>query len=330
MTRLEQLIVNWKPVAFILNKTKRIVLPGFQQIPLYEVIRFFYRQLKTTGIGQRAAAISFNLVLAIPAAIIFLFTIVPHLPQSIREGFINELFKLINAYFAPTPQTESWLRSFVGDFINTQRGTLSIIGFLLVAWATSNAMIGIMKSFDHSITLKKTKNFFQHRFTAIKLTSLLIILVIASVILLISEGALLKMILRWVNLETSTQHTLIKILDWIIILALSFFSIGCIYRYAPSVHKRWHIITPGSILTTFLLLLTTFLFSFWVTRFSNYNQIYGSIGTVLILMVIIYFNSLVLLIGFELNVSITSLRHEAEQRVKMERQAIEKETPAAG
>jgi membrane protein len=315
MTRLERLIISWKPVNFVLDKTKRIVLPGFYRIPLFDVMRFFYRQLKTTGIGQRAAAISYNLLMAIPAALIFLFTIVPYLPKSIRLGFITELFKLINAYFAPTPQTEVWLRSFVGDFINTERSGLTFVGFLLVVWATSNAMIGIMKSFDHSITLKKEKNFFQNRFTAIKLTTLLVTLVIASVMLLTSEAFLLKLILRWINLESATVALLVKMLDWIVILSLSFFSIGCIYKYAPSVHKRWRLVTPGSILTTFLILFTTFLFSYWVSHFGNYNKVYGSIGTVLIL---IYFNSLVLLIGFELNVSITSLKHEADERKKME------------
>jgi membrane protein len=325
MTRVEQWIVDRKPVRFLLNRTKHIVLPGFHRLPLFDVMRFFYRQLQTTGIGQRAAAISYNLLLAIPAALIFMFTIVPYLPKSIRFDFITELFKLINAYFAPTPQTEDWLRSFVGDFVNTERSGLTLIGFLLVLWATSNAMIGIMKSFDHSLTLKKEKNFFQHRFTAIKLTTLLVTLVIASVILLVGEGLLTNTVFRWMNLESATVRIWIKILDWLIILSLSFFSIGCIYKFAPSVHKRWKLITPGSILTTFLLLFTTFLFSYWVNHFSNYNKIYGSIGTVLILMILIYFNSLALLIGFELNVSITSLKHEAEQREKDEERAARAE-----
>lgn len=324
MTRFERIIVDFKPVRFILNRTKHIILPGFQRLPLYEVIVFFYRQIKTTGIGQRAAAISYNLIIAIPAAFLFLFSIVPHLPRYIRDNFSDQLFKLITAYFTPTPGTEVWIRHSLNDFLNTQRGTLSLLGFLLVAWATSNAMLGIMKSFDHTVLLKKNKNAFQHRWTAIKLTTLLMTLVIASVILLISEGSLLKIILREIKLESATVRTIVKTLDWIVIIGMSVFSIGCIYRYAPSVHKRWHIITPGSILTTFLILLTTFIFSFWVNNFSDYNKLYGSIGTVLILMLLIYFNSIVLLIGFELNNSITSLKQSArqrEQREKMEEMA---------
>jgi membrane protein len=308
MTKLERIIVSWKPISILIGFSKRISLPGFQKIPLYDLLQFYVKQVSTTAIGQRAASISYNLIIAIPAGFLFLFTIVPHLPKSIRADFNNELFKLITAYFTPTPATEVWLRESINDFINTQRGTLSIGALFLVIWATSNAMIGIMKSFDHTITLKKQKNFFQNRFTAIKLTSLLVFIVIACVTLLVSEGAALKYLFNHWKLEDSTTKIIFKILDWIIIIGITILSIGAIYRFAPSVHKRWPLVTPGSILTTFLLLLTTFIFSYWVSNFGNYNKLYGSVGTVIILMVLIYFNSLVLLLGFELNNSIRTIR----------------------
>jgi membrane protein len=310
MTKLERIIVTCKPVSFIIHFTKRFSLPGFQKLSIYEVSTFFFRQLSTTGIGQRASAIAYNLIIAIPAGFLFLFTIVPHLPKAIRLDFNNELFKLITAYFTPNPATEVWLKNSLNDFINIQRGGLSIIGLFLVIWATSNAMIGIMNSFDHTITLKKQKNFFQNRWTAIKLTSLLVFIVIACVILLIGESFLLKILFKYVIVENDTNRIIVKTLDWIIIVFVSVISIGAIYKYAPAVHKRWKLITPGSILTTFLLLLTTVIFSYWVNHFSNYNKLYGSVGTVIILMLVIYFNSVVLLIGFELNNSITNIKNK--------------------
>jgi membrane protein len=75
-------------------------------------------------------------------------------------------------------------------------------------------------------------------------------------------------------------------------------------------------INPGCILATTLMLLFTIFFSYWVNNFSNYNKLYGSISTILILMLLIYFNSVVLLIGFELNVSISSIKHAADERNK--------------
>ncbi len=97
-----------------------------------------------------------------------------------------------------------------------------------------------------------------------------------------------------------------------------FFGISIIYRYAPSVEKKWDFISPGSLLATFLTLASTVIFSYWVTHFGSYNKIYGSIGTVLVIMILIDFNALILLIGFELNVSITYLQRQVEHRRKEE------------
>jgi membrane protein len=96
---------------------------------------------------------------------------------------------------------------------------------------------------------------------------------------------------------------------------LVFYGISFIYKFAPSLKKRWPIVTPGSLFATFLTLVTTIVFSYWVNNFSAYNKVYGSIGTVLIIMLLIFINSLILLIGFELNASIMHLRNNADKRV---------------
>jgi membrane protein len=89
---------------------------------------------------------------------------------------------------------------------------------------------------------------------------------------------------------------------------LIFFAIGLIYKYAPHVQKKWKIRTPGSILATILIITFSYLFSYWVNNIATYNKIYGSLGSILILMFLVFVNSLVLLIGFELNVSINSIK----------------------
>jgi membrane protein len=310
MIKLQRLIVESKIVVGIDTWSKRITLPGFHKLSLNQVTQFFAKQISNSNIGQRAAAISYNFIIAIPAGFLFLFTIVPLLPKTIRLNFEEGLFKLITHYFTPTAETAVWLQNSIDDFINTQRGTLSLLGLFLIVWATSNAMIGIKQSFDSSILVKKQRNFLQNRFNAIKLTSLLIFIVIACVTLLITEGIFIGSITKLFNLKGATTKLLFKFLDWVIIISITIISIGAIYRYAPSVHKRWPLITPGSILTTFLLLFTTFIFSYWVSNFGSYNKLYGSVGSVIILMILIYFNSLVLLIGFELNNSIRNLHEE--------------------
>ena len=138
----------------------------------------------------------------------------------------------------------------------------------------------------------------------------LFIIVFVSVLLLVSRGA----VLQWLGVESRLMRNIILNARWVIIVLLFFACISYIYRHAPAVHKKWRLINPGSILATFLMLLLTALFSWWVSRFNTYNQLYGSIGTILILMILIFINSLVLLIGFELNVSITSLKKIADER----------------
>jgi membrane protein len=114
------------------------------------------------------------------------------------------------------------------------------------------------------------------------------------------------------------------VLDWmvevirlLITFLLVFSAISLIYRHAPSIGRKWKWLTPGALLASVLIIAFSMIFSAWVNNVSTYNRIYGSIGSILILMLLVYFNSLVLLIGFELNVSINSLRTVAMRRQRV-------------
>jgi len=98
-----------------------------------------------------------------------------------------------------------------------------------------------------------------------------------------------------------------------VIVLLLFFGNAFIYKYAPLIKEKWSLMSPGALLSTLLMLITTLGFSYWVNHFSSYNKIYGSIGTVLVVMTLVYINALILLIGFELNVSIEVLKKEQNQ-----------------
>ena len=307
--QIKNLIANSRPANFLVSKSKVIMLPGFSGIPLYDVIEFFAKQVKAIGMKERAAAIAFNLVMAIPPAIIFLFTLIPYLP--ISKEFIAALDSLIRDII-PGQQHNSPLISFLHDFIKKPRTGLLSLGFILSLYFSSNAFLGIMRSFDKNYMGFKKRNVFEKRKEALRLTLILFVLVFASVLLLAARGP----VLQWVGVKSHATRTFINNIRWVIIVLLFFACISYIYRHAPAVHKKWRLINPGSILATFLMILFTLFFSYWVNHFGRYNQLYGSIGTILILMLLIYFNSLVLLIGFELNVSISSLKRIAEERNK--------------
>ena len=300
-------VVNW-----LIHKSKTTTLPGFSGIPIFQVVSFFIRQVQTIGMTERASAIAFNFVMAIPPATIFLFTLIPYLP--ITQSLQQELYKLIKDII-PGERNNAVLINFLQDFINNPRNGLLSLGFILSLYFSSNAMMGIMRSFDKNYAGFKKRSNWQRRKAALRLTALLYVFVMASLVALIAR----EVVLEWLGIENASLRALLSNLRWSVIFLLFFGCISSIYKLAPSVHKKWKLINPGSIVATSLMLITSGALSWWVANFSNYNQLYGSISTVLIIMILIFINSLILLIGFELNVSIYSLKSaRADERLDIE------------
>ncbi len=316
MTKFEQLIFNSRIGQQIVYRMRHILLPGFHKLPLYDVVIFFIKQVRKVGLTDRAAAISFNFLMAIPAGTIFLCTLIPYLP--IAREVTDELLLLVKDYTI-NENTYILIKNFLEDFLTEERTGLLSLGFLLVIYYASNAMFGIMRSFDKSLIYSTGRNFLQRRWMAIKLTILLLFLFLLSIVFLSMQGQVLNWILQLLHIKNNFVKVTILIIRWVILIALVYYSIAFIYKYGPAVHKRWKLSSAGVSLATFLVLLTTFAFSFWVNRFGNLNKVYGSIGTILIIMILVYINSLALLIGYELNVSIHSLKHQADERAKHEK-----------
>lgn len=307
LTQIRRRFITSFPVKFIIRKSKNIIPPGFTGIPLFDVVRFFFIQIQKTSLNDRAASISFNFLLAIPPACIFIFTLLPYLP--IKDQ-LEQLYELIRDVI-PGKQNHEPIINFLKDFASIERSSLLSFGFILALYFSSNAMIGIMNSFNNMNYVGFSQRHYVHdRWVAIKLTLIVFLIILLSIVALVSRGV----VLTWLGIEDPAIRTLILNVRWIVIFLLFFLTISFIYRHAPAVHKKWKLINPGSILATFMMIVFTMGFSYYVVNFGNYNKLYGSIGTVLVLMLLIYFNSLVLLIGFELNVSISSLRKLADQR----------------
>ena len=315
MLKLERKIYNSAPFRFLEARSKKIILPGFQGTPLFEVITFFNSQVKKVGLNDRARSIAFSFLTAIPAATIFICTLIPYLPVSKQ---IERQLLLLTRDITPNQNTYVLVSQFLEDFLDKPRAGLLSFGFVLALFYSSNAMMGIMRSFNKSLIYNTRRNALQTRWMALKLTALVLIMVIASMIMLMTQAQLLRSLFKWLHISRGdmTARFLFRTLRWVIIIPLFYFAIACIYKYGPAVHKRWTLFSPGTLLATFLTILITAIFSFWVNRFGNYNKVYGSIGTIMILMLLIYFNSLILLIGYELNVSIHHLKVMAGERSK--------------
>jgi membrane protein len=293
------------PVKGIIEQSKKVYVPGFGLHTVHDIWPPFIEQLRRTSILERAAAISFNVFMAIPPTLIFVFTLIPYLP--ISDQFISELFGLIRD-IVPGEKNNSVIIDFLNDFLNQPRNELLSFGLLLALIFSSNAMMGILRSFDRRYIGFIERSGLRRRRSALELTLIVFVLSFLCILLLIAQGAVLK----WLGIQNEWVRLVIHNFRWVIILLLVFYSISFIYRHGPSLVRKWPFITPGSVFATSLMLIATILVTYWVNNFSNYNKVYGSIGAVFILMSLIYVYALVVLIGFELNVTITSLSNKEE------------------
>jgi membrane protein len=312
MIKIERIILESPPVKTIINWSKKILLPGFEKIPLYDVVLFFIKQTQQIGLNERAASIAFNFLMAIPPLLIFIFTLLSYIPGS--KNIYSEMLILLNNVI-PDITTFNMIKKVMDDFFAGGTGTLSF-GLLLAIYFSSNATLTIMRTFRKSMLHIEIedRNFLQIRWSAIRLTAIIILLLIATILIMITQTVILKWITEQLNIQDKWVDLLFNLAHFIITFLLIFIAIGLIYRFAPHVQKKWKIRSPGAILATILIISFTYLFSYWVNNIASYNKVYGSLGSILILMFLVFVNSLVLLIGFELNVSINSLKRISEKR----------------
>lgn len=316
MIKLGRIILNLHPLRYLSDKSKSWVLPGFQGIPLYEVIKFFRKQLRMSGLTERASAISFNFIMSIPPTCLFLFTLIPNLPFINKKAIQAQLHNLI-IDMVPAKTYNKGLINFVDFFfVGSKIGILSF-GFILLLFFASNAMMGVMRSFNKNYIGFERRKGLHKRWVAIKLTAILYSLLMVCLVLLLMQSNVLRM----VGVKNVVLRDVIVYGKWIFIVALIFYSFAFIYKYAPSMQKRWQLISPGATIATTLSIIATLGFSAFLNNFDRYNVLYGSIGTIIALGTLIFLNSLVILIGFEFNVSINSLKTMAELRKLEEKQS---------
>ncbi len=310
LTRLERIIIAAPPVNLILKGSKKWKLPGFEGVPLYEVIKFFLKQLKTHGLTERASAISYNFLMSIPPTCLFIFTLIPNLSIIPKKTIQLQIHNLI-LDVVPSKIYNAGLINFVDYFFKGAKFGILSFGFILILFFASNAMMGVMRSFNRDYIGFEKRTGLHKRWVAIKLTILLFSLMMICLVLLITQGN----ILTYIGIKNVSIKHIIIYGRWIVITLLIFYSFAFIYKFAPATQKRWNVLSPGSIIATFLSILATAGFLTFINNFSRYNALYGSIGTVIVIMILVFINSLIVLIGFEFNVSIKSLRAMAEHRV---------------
>lgn len=301
MTRLERIILDTRIVQWIIKLAKFIKLPGKERLSLYEISVFFFGELKNNRLFDRCAAVTYNFVMAMPPTLLVLFSLVPYLPLSGVKRTILDTLRIIT----PNERIYDQAGAIITDFMdNEQTGVLSF-GILLTLFFSSNGMMGLIRSFERKhLSVHVKRNGLKQRWVAIKMTVLLLLLGLTSIIVLIFQSRALNDFLLG---HFGGNIYVVNLTRWIslIIVALIIFNvIAIIYRYGPSLTHRVKYVSPGAVFSTFLCLITSAVFFFLVNNFIHYNKVYGSIGTLMAFMVWIWLNTLVILIGYDLNVSV--------------------------
>lgn len=282
---------------------KGIYLPGFEKLPLFDVIVFFVKGMRNGAVTTRASSLAYKFFLAIFPSLIFLITLIPYVPI---PDFQDQLLQLMRD-FLPSGAYDA-TQETLEDLIKNQNGGLLSFGFLFALFLSTDGMHSVISSFNLSIHANETRNFFKIRLIAVILVFIITLLLVLSIALIVFSEVVIDY-LEKANILNDVFFVYALIVGkWIITLALFFFAFSFIYWLGPDSKNRFRFFNAGSTFATFFSILISSGFAFYVNNFGNYNKLYGSIGTVMVVMLWMYFNAIVLLLGFELNASISALK----------------------
>jgi hypothetical protein len=150
MTKIERFITNLPVIQFLKEKSKKIILPGFEGVPLYDVSSFFWAEVKKEGLNERAAAIAYNFIMAIPPTCLFLFTLIPNLPFVPTKTIQKQLHDVINDIIPATEHNGNLIK-FVDGFFGSSRIGLLSFGFLLLIFFRFQRNDGIDAFFQQKL-----------------------------------------------------------------------------------------------------------------------------------------------------------------------------------
>ncbi len=283
----------------LLVKIRNISLPGFDGLSLYEVSIFFWNGIKNGALTIRASAVAYNFFMAVFPAIIVLFTLIPYIPivnfQQVLINILHDLFPE-NVFLA--------VQDTIHEIVTRKRTDLLSFGFLLALVFATSGIAALINSFNSSYHKTENRSWINRQLISIILVVIFCFMISIAVALTIFSGIIINFLK---TKEILTNPFLIALFmngKWLIILTFTFFSISFLYFLAPAKRHTFKFISPGSTLASLFIILTSVGFSAYINNFGQYNKFYGSIGTLIAFLIWLFINSLVLLIGFELNVSI--------------------------
>ncbi|MBQ2907064.1 MAG: YihY/virulence factor BrkB family protein [Bacteroidales bacterium] len=276
-----------------------IVIPGFGGVPLYDVLVYFIRGFTQVNLIDRAAAVAFNVFLALFPTILFLFTLIPYFPlQGVTTSVLEALHDIL------PPGTYDSVSSTINEIMSIEHGGLMSIGLLLAFYFSTSAVSSFFRGFNMGDNEYGQVSFMKQQIYSILVMLMFVALLLLSIVLMTLGQKLLPVLFTKIHLYKGITVFMINLVRWLIVIFALIIAMSLLYHFGNPHSKRFKLFTPGSLLFTGLFIVGTILFNFYISNISTYNLLYGSIGGLIIFVIWIYFNCILVLIGYELNKSI--------------------------
>ena len=296
-------LMRFKPLRLIISLSKKIVLPGLAGLSLHAFIKIYFAGMGKGAFSARAGSIAFSFFMAIFPALLFLLNLIPYVPI---EGFDDKFLSFI--YGLMPTQSEGFFKPIINDiFLNQRAGLLSFTGVLtlvLMANGVNTIFSGFQKSFHQEIN----RGFIKQYLVAMGVSIILALLLVTTTVVIIYFEYLLNTLRESNMMGNRADIILIGIEGLLFFVVMIYGVIATLYFFGTKSNKKTSFFSSGALMTTVLIMLTTYAFGIYIDKFSTYNELYGSIGALLIMMLYIWLNSNLLLLGSELNTLLNKLR----------------------
>ena len=269
---------------------------------LYDLLELYISGLITGTLTHRASAIAYSFFLAIFPFLLFILNLIPYIPI---DHFQVDFWVFIDGLLPPG--THQFFSDIFFDIAEKRRGSLLSSGFFLSIFLMTNGIMAIFGGFEFSYHIQLTRTYVKQYLYALMVAIILSLLVLFVVITFMGYEIYLVPYLEEINFLTDNE-TLLKISKLGFVAVMTYIATSILFYFGTIEGRESKFFSVGSTFTTILFGVTTYLFGIYIENFSQYNQLYGSIGALLIFLLYIWINSNILLLGFELNATLLKLK----------------------
>ena len=301
---IEDILLKFAPTRWIVRLLQKILLPGLKGMSLYDLLRTYFNGIVEGAFSARAGAIAFSFFMTLFPTILFLLNLIPYIPiADFQPKFLEFIYGMM------PEQSVSFFKPVFDDIAQHQRGGLLSFSALLALLLMANGINTVFSSFKHSFHIGINRNFVRQYCVAVGVSIVLALLLLTIIIVTVYLGYLLNDLQARDMMSKATDVKLLAVGRTVFLIVMVYLAVTTLYRFGTKDGGKTAFFSAGAVMTTLLFVLTTYFFGVYIDNFSSYNELYGSIGALLIMMLYIWLNSNLLLLGFELNASLLKLKY---------------------